>query len=330
MILGIGGCGKTKPVSLGKIVLSADGTKAYIADYNLQGVRIVDVHDPENPALLGSVSAYIDNALTHINIVLSPDGKQVFVSGHNSEVFGWGGLAVFDVQNDTSPKLLKVHLPENKKGYKFPLAISNNGKTLYAAKTDGNLTFIDVTDTANPTIRKELDESLYGACILHPDGAKVYCGQYIIEADATEHVVRGNNLSSDQARRFSSDGSKMFGVSFLDFLVHKGYIQSYDMTDPDAPTRIGEYAENKATYNDLAVSPDDAILYVTDDSGLHIFEINATGGIIHKSFEAHSQAKGIALSADGHTAYVACSGTEGLKILDVRDLDNVKLLGTYK
>ena len=330
MMIILGGCGKTKPVSLGKIVLSTDGTKAYIADYNLQGVRVVDIHDPTHPVLLGSAGGRIDNALSHINITLSPDGKHVFVSGYNSMLFGWGGLETFDVEDSSAPKLLGTYLPKNRTGYKYPMAVSADGKTLFASQTDGNLTFIDVTDMAKPTTRKELDESVYGACILHPDGARVYCGKYIVELDATEHVVRNDSLYSDEARRFSSDGSKMFGVSYVDFLAHMGYAQSYDMTDTDAPTLTGKYDEANATYSDLAVSPDDTILYVTDKAGMHIFEVNATGGIAHKGLEAYDLAKGVALSADGNTAYVACSGKEGLVILDVRDPANIKKLGSYK
>jgi len=188
LVLGACGTQSSKPVSFGRLVLSTDGATAYITDHNLNGLRIVDVHDAANPKVLGTVSISADGNTHADGITLSPDGTKVYmgISDTNLILNKGGAVQIVDVAHPDAPQRLGSYVTGAYEAYKYGLGATPDGATLFGLTEDGNLTYLNVADPAHPTVSANQHVSSYGPCVSNTAATRVYCAQQIIDTTASD------------------------------------------------------------------------------------------------------------------------------------------------
>jgi len=106
------------------IVLSKDGTKAYVANKK-PGIKILDVSDAANPLLLGTFDADgMEGESIAKSIALSSDGTKLYVANRKT------GVEVIDVSDPIHPKRLASL---DTSGIAEDVMLSEDGKILYVA-----------------------------------------------------------------------------------------------------------------------------------------------------------------------------------------------------
>ena len=292
----------------GSVVLSQDGTKAFVADGDA-GLKIIDVSNPSFPALIGeyNTTGYAGS------VVLSQDGTKAFVSD------GDAGLKIIDVADLQSPALIGSY---DTTGYVKSVVLSQDGTKAFAVDGDAGLKIIDIVDPQSPSLIGSYDTSGYvNSVALSQDGTKAFvadgdAGLKIIDiADPQSPVLIGSFDISDGAYivytvALSQDGTKAY--------VTEGYagLKILDVSDPQSPVFISGY-EVSLDANLVVLSQDGTKAFVTDacGGGLKIIDVSDPQSPAQIGVYTASGAYSIALSQDETKAFVA-DGT-GLKILDI-------------
>ena len=129
-----------------QVALSLDEEIAYVTDgsseyshssWGQYGLKIINVSEPANPKLLGSLRTYDAHGIT-----LSKDGKKVYVADGNDF-----GFKIIDITDPANPSLVNGALQY----YRLSkIALSSDQNIVYAAAESNGLKIIDITDPANP------------------------------------------------------------------------------------------------------------------------------------------------------------------------------------
>ncbi len=118
------------------IVLSNDGTKAYIANKK-PGIKILDVKDPNHPTLISKFDwDGKDGKSIAKSVALSKDGKRLFVANRST------GVEMIDVSDDKNPK--QVARVETG-GSAEDVLVSKDGTKLYVANGKAGFAVVDIT-----------------------------------------------------------------------------------------------------------------------------------------------------------------------------------------
>jgi hypothetical protein len=279
------------------------GNYAYVGtDSNLQ---VVDVSVPTQPILRG-----VSDPLFGIT--------DVFTSGNYAYVTDRGGLRIIDVSDAFHPTLRATRDTSN-----TAVSVCVSGSTAYVADTLG-LAIIDVANPASPAFRASeggaLPNFIRDICV---DGGMAYVAygytipllpplwswggfQIIDVAIPTACRFRGGTM----AFNVSSYGS--VDVSGTRAYVQQGGLAIFDVTNPDAPVRIGSHPEAGG----ITVSGGMAYL-AQGSSGLRIVDVSNPSS---PTLRGHLNTPGPAgelFVANGY-AYVT-AGDYGLLTIDVSD-----------
>lgn len=130
------------------LALSKDENIAYIAG-SIHGLQIVDIHNPKKPTLMSNLD--INGAA--IDILLSKDGKKLYVSYSGEPYYKNGGLKVIDVSDVYNPIIiagLTIDSPNLSN-----LVFSSSKDKIYAI-SHSKLKIIDITEDTNPKIVKSI------------------------------------------------------------------------------------------------------------------------------------------------------------------------------
>lgn len=133
------------------------GNYAYLTNTE-EGLRVVDISDPSNPATVGSVGSAYFNYMTS-------EGNYVYVTDNLDN------LRVFDISNPTTPVevgALNFPTPNN-----LTSGIAANNGYVYVAQYDEGLKVIDVTDPTQPTQVATYNQNVKLTC-LDMEGNYVY------------------------------------------------------------------------------------------------------------------------------------------------------------
>ena len=255
------------PVEGKKIIISKDGTKAYLTD-NYYGslMKIVDISNSTSLTLLGSYdTSNIDD------IAISSNNRRAYVSTTK-------GLLILDISNSSSPVLLGKY--EESKGGAIILSLDE--KRVYLGNGYGEIAIVDVSNIASPILIGTSDINSRSATLdlaLSLDGKKVYVIDYKLDvldiSDQTSPttVNRYNPYSNHiYAIDLSKNGTKAY------LAINNSELHILDVSS--SPTLFGWY--NISGYpQDISVSSDETRAYVaTGSNGLQIIDL--TISIHHK------------------------------------------------
>ncbi|MDM8521764.1 hypothetical protein QUF80_00170, partial [Desulfococcaceae bacterium HSG8] len=272
-------------------VTVSDG-KAYVADDG--GLQVIDIGDPENPVIIGSVVA---------------PGRGVTVSDGKAYVADWdGGLQVIDIGDPENPVIIgSVVTPGRARGVTV-----SDGKA-YVADWGGGLQVIDIGDPENPSIIGSVwtPGDAYDVTV---SGGKAYVadldgGLQVIDIGNPENpVIIGSVQTPGDAYHITVSGGKAY-VACRRYQEWNG-LQVIDIGNPENPVIIGS-VQTPENANDITVS--DGKAYVTGYGGLQVIDIgDPENPVIIGSVETPGSGSGVTVS-DGK-AYVA-DGNYGLSVL---------------
>jgi DNA-binding beta-propeller fold protein YncE len=250
---------------------------ALLNGWREQGIQVVDRSS-------GRVLQTIPLPAVFLGLAFSPDGRSLYVSGGNQDViyrFDWrGGSATL------ADSIVLAIKPKGKDGTRYPagIALSADGRTLYAAENLGDS--LAVIDLAARRVVQRLGTERYPyGVVVAPDGT-VYAsawGGYTVSV----FVPRGNGTLAEDARvrvgrhpsalALNADGSRLFvtsgstdKISVIDTKARRVVAALDDVL----PAGAGE----GSTPNALALSPDGTRLYVAeaDNNAIGVFDLSAT------------------------------------------------------
>jgi hypothetical protein len=297
------------PNNVRGVILSADGTKAYVADYS-SGLQIIDISDPRAPTILAS----IDTPGYARSVTLSADGTKAYVADESS------GLQIIDISDPSAPTILaSVYTP----GYARSVTLSADGTKAYVPGGYSGLQIIDIGDPNTPTILASIDTSGYAVDVaLSADGTKAYVaddisGLQIIDiSDPSTPTILASVDTSGYAWSvtLSPDGTKAYVAD------GKSGLQIIDISDSITPKILASVDTPDYAWS-VTLSLDGTKAYVADGkSGLQIIDISDPGtATILASVDISGNTWSVTLSADGTKAYVADSSS-GLQIIDLTGL----------
>jgi DNA-binding beta-propeller fold protein YncE len=246
-----------------------------------QGIQVVD-------RASGRVLQTVPLPAVFLGIAFSPDGKSLFVSGGNEDViyrFDWrAGQATLA---DSIALALKA---KDKSGTRYPagIAISRDGRTLYAAENLGDS--LAVVDLVSRRVVQRLATEKYPYGVVAGPNGTVYVsawGGWTVSAFPTQAngtLAEGKQIRvarHPSALLLSGDGSRLFvasgstdRVSVMD--TRDQHVVA-TLNDP-SPATTGE----GSTPNALALSADGTRLFVAeaDNNAVAVFNLSAsTSGV---------------------------------------------------
>ncbi len=240
--------------------IAMQGDTAYVACVS-NGLRIIDVSNPDNLAEIGSLTVTGDT--WHLEY------SEEYIYLGNSD-----GLRVIDVSNPGQP-VSKGSLPLEV----FDLIVCGNH--LYLVNFDG-LYAVDVTDPIQPTIEDGF-EIFFGedleAIALDREGSYVYVvsmeGLHVMDVSQPGTLSQVGFWSAPESLRG-------LGISLWDdraFLTAEGMLVEFDVSEPVSPHPIGFYPVGEN--NDVcawSLVVDAGTAYLSDlETGLAMLNVNDAG-----------------------------------------------------
>jgi YVTN family beta-propeller protein len=242
-----------------------------------QGIQVVD-------RASGRVLQTIPLPAVFLGVTFSPDGKSLYVSGGNEDViyrFDW-----HDGQATLADSIALAVKQKGKSGTRYPagIAISHDGRTLYAAENLGDS--LAVVDLAAQRVVQRLATERYPYGVVTGPNGTVYVsawGGWTVSAfpgragGTLEEGRRIRVARHPSALLLSPDGSRLFAASGSTDRVSviDTRNQSVVATLIDAsPAATGE----GSTPNALALSPDGTRLFVAeaDNNAVAVFDLSAS------------------------------------------------------
>lgn len=282
------------------VTATLDNTKVFIADER-EGLKIIDVSNPVNPYIVGSLDTFDANG-----IVLSNDDKIAYIAD------GQNGLLIIDVSNLSNPTLTGTAATT----YAQRVVLSADGNKAYVADVNGGLTIVDISNKTNPYIIGAIDTySVYDVAV-SSDNTKAYIasgfvGLKVLDISNPASPVLIGSLSTTYARgvTISSDNTKVFIAD------SSGGLKVVDVSNPATPNIIGKASTTNA-YR-VVLSSNNKKAYIADGyGGLKVVDINDTTNPTITSSVTIQDARDITISKDNSKVFVADS-LGGFKIIDV-------------
>jgi YVTN family beta-propeller protein len=265
------------------MVLSPQKDRAVVLlnGWREQGIQVVERSS-------GRVLQTVSLPAVFLGVTFSPDGSSLYVSGGNQDVvyrFAWAdGRATL-----ADSVVLAVKQPR-RSGTRYPagIAISRDGRTLYAAENLGDsLAVIDLA-TRQVVQRLATERYPYGVAVT-PDGTvfvSAWGGSTISAFPAASNGMLGAGTRIRAGRHPSAlllngDGSRLF--------VTSGSTDRISVLDPRTGNTVATLRDPSpagtgegSTPNALALSPDGTRLFVAeaDNNAVAVFDLSAaTSGV---------------------------------------------------
>ena len=316
-------------------LLTPTGTQSEVAPYPFalaqtpDGTRVVAActgADDQSLHLLdaatGKVLAKEPVKKSWLGLAISPDGKRVYLAGAGAKV-----VLVYRLESDRFVAeeplpLRKAGEPAKLDATPSGLAVSGDGKSLWAARM--LLNDLVRIDLASRTVASSVPVGVHPyRPVLSPDGTLLAVSNWgaatVSLLDAATATVVGTIRMADHPSDlvFSRDGRTLYVaqsnrnlVAAVDVAARTVVRQISVALGPDGPgTPSADALPDGSTPNALALSPDGRTLYVAnaDDDAVAVVDV---GGDVHGARTKGFIPSGwypaaLALSADGKTLWVA-------------------------
>lgn len=263
------------------------GNYAIVTGYYYDGISVVDVSDPQNPSVVGSVSdaSVMDGA---VRVDIGQNGDYAYVTGINTD-----SVAVVDITTPSSPTV--AGSITNSTELDAPSGIEVDGNYAYVTSTLGNqLTVLDISTATSPSIAATLTD----ASISDPNGVGLN------KSSSTLYIA---NTGSDALTivDVSTPSSPSVLGSVTDSTAMNGPRDVVLGPNGDYAFLTGETSDTVASV-DVTNSTSPAVAdYVTDSTAL-----NRSWGI--------SQMSG--------KVYVGAPGTDRISVLDVSSPTTISVI----
>ncbi len=289
----------------GVAVFTVDtNTYAAVASYDDDGLQIVDVSDPDNPAAAGSLGDDTTRLLE------GASGVAVFTIGTNtyaavvSEIDD--GLQIVDVSDPDNPAAAgslgddTTRLLEGASGVAV-FTVDTNTYAAVASFTDNGLQIVDVSDPDNPAAAGSLGddttrllEGAYTADVF-TIGTSTYIavvseiddGLQIVDVSDPDNPAAAGSLGDDTTRLLEgASGVAVFTVDTNTYAAVASFtdngLQIVDVSDPDNPAAAGSLGDDTTRLlegaSGVAVFTVDTNTYVAvaseTDNGLQIVDVS--------------------------------------------------------
>ncbi len=335
--------------------------RAYVSGYSgNNAVTIIDVVNPDSPAVLGYYSGAWTNCLTvangfvyyadsflHILDATNPqnifskgyydmgisDSRKIAVVGTLAYIAGGqGGFKILNVSIPSSPVLQTsvVTTPGS------ALEVVGAGSLAYAAGGYDGLQIIDISNPAVPVRRGSVSLGTF----VSATGVALGGGRAFVAAgSAGVKVIDVNNPSAPQLLG-TYPAYFATGVAYSDGLVFAvGDDNTYhpslfimNPANPTAPVLRGSLQLGTSGLS-AGIAVRGSFAYVADDvRGLRIIDIsNTSAPQLRGTYDTPGSALAVTLTADGNYALVADGSINdgGLRIIDVRNPDAPALVGSF-
>jgi len=287
------------------VAVSPDGTRAYVA----LATGALAVIDTTTNTLVGSLPL---SGLIVSDVVVSPDGATVYVSGYLAGSTLAGAVAVVDVSGTTGPVILPVGGAQFRTTHRG-LALSPDGARLYVTNafnpTTGQST-VSVLDTASRTIVATIPlpgPSAIDVAVAR-DGSRVYvvigettAPRLFVVSAATNAIEQNVLLSGANPVRaaLAPDGSRLYVLSPSQLDV---------FSTVATPALLATIPIAGGGGTDLAVSPNGRFAYVTTDQQIVVLDTVTRAAALSFALPTATE---VAISPDGARLFVSAQGTAG-------------------
>jgi hypothetical protein len=250
----------------------------YIGTEALDGVKVVNVDNPDNPILVHTITDFYSSHNIHVDL----DGYLYVVGSGDSVDLAEHDIWIYDLSIPASPQLVGTW----EGSYLHDIEVLNN-KLYGAAIYSGYFYIIDVSDKTNPTTLTSFDTG--GGSISTHDCAVTDDENYLITADET----LGGHIKIWDISDYDNINLVSEYMTHSDHSVHNVYIRpetnlvimSYyvdgtrvlDITDPTNPMEVGYFDTSDSTglydgnWGTYAYLPSGYIISSDRQHGLFIF-----------------------------------------------------------
>jgi len=297
----------SSPAPLGSLDLpcyevAVKGTAAFLAGWDA-GLRVIDTSNPEAPASLGSFPTTVyarDVAIAGNTLCLADDEA---------------GLQVFDISDPGAPVQIGSY---DTPGRAIGVAVLD-GIACIAAENEG-LRIVDVSEPSNPFLGWWGEDYLIDDVAV--SGKNAYLAAWGVQ------IVDCSNRAAPKAKGWYNHGKTAYAIavgSGVAYIVAKdGEFACVDISNPNAPSRLGMLAIADPVLRDVAVAGPTAC--IAGNTGLHIVDIsNPAAPVLLTSTGIPSSAQRVVLA--GNRAYIITSYK--MCIFDVSTPANPVLLGVW-
>ena len=295
------------------VAVSADDKTLYIAVDNSSGLQVVDISNPDAPAITDSNSLGLGGLTV---VAISHDGSTLFTASTASK-----NLYTIDLSSSTISLQGNIAVSDGDNFYN--IEVSSDDTRLFVATS--SLHVFDVSNSSSPS-----ELANYTAFSGANDLKKVVLSQdestaYVVRYQAVDilnitNAVNGNITklgSKDITYNFYYPGSAAVYGNVL-YLMNVDYgIFAYDISDPANPVQVDASVNTSVNYGPMELTPDGSTLFAGDfrayDTG------DASGSVIAGRYIDLSEIDAVALSADNTKAYMLDNNSGKFKVIDISD-----------
>jgi len=287
------------------------GNYAYVASYNLYGLAIFDISDPDN-------IVFKDNITTNLN-----DAYNVFVSGNYAYVGSLENnrLAIFNISNP-SAIVAKGYTSTN---LDVPVDIYVSGNYAYVANRDDNsLAIFDISDPNNIDAKDTISTNLNRPRGIYVSGNYAYVTSEagnslaIFDISDPDNIVAKDTISTNAPQAVYVSGNYAYVTS-----EGNDSMAIFDISDPDNITAKGIDDANLISPTDIKISGNYA--YVSSALGLSIFNISDPNTIVPISLTNINLLFPHGVDISGNYAYVASYGNDRLAVFELNHISTPTL-----
>jgi len=336
--------------------LTIVGDTVYLADGVSSGLQLIDITDPSNPAIIGSVStpgraynvfvtdqtAYVADYYGGVVVINDSQPQAPVITGNVDTpgfardivvideiayvAAGFEGLQVADV-SDTSVFQL---IGQNKDASVLD-GFDVKEQKAYVADQEYGLRIFDISDPANPeliaSLRSEVDNEQGSSRNVTVDGDFAYVADYNLGVWIVDIRDPYNPQSHARIPRQGNFGFvQNIAIEGIYAYVAAGGngLMIYNISDPENPVFLG--SEDTPGWSE-SVTLQGSLAYVADRSGgMRIIDVSNTSNPQEiQSLPTPHSAMFIVIVDD--IAYLA-DGESGLQVIDISDLDNLTIIAS--